>query len=370
MVLMKRKAGPIAIDFGTCTLRAMQLAGSGDQHEVIAAAQHTYPARGLTTEREQREVIEALQAVLREKRFVGRQTVSALGGRELLIKNIRLPEMPETELASAVRFEAQERIGDLDQDAEVRFIPAGRVSGDADPQQEVIVMAAPASAVRRHLELLSEAGLVSVGIDAAPCAIFRPFDRYLRRSEDQEQVNVFVDVGWAGTRLVIAKGSEIVFMWSIDVGGVLFDRLVASNLSLDLTQARELRRRIASVRSDNRERDPEIGSSTIDRVDTAVHPAWEKLGKEIGLCLRYYGVTFRGARPDTVTCVGGESLHAPYLQHLSEVTGLRCRVGSPLRNVKCAPALPVHETRGPMADWTTAVGLSMKPPASTIENVG
>ena len=78
-------------------------------------------------------------------------------------------------------------------------------------------------------------------------------------------------------------------------------------------------------------------------------------------------MTFRGARPDTITCLGGESLDGHNLEHLSEVTGLRCCVGLPLRDLTVTSALPDEENQGPMAEWTTAAGLSMKPVATRVE---
>ena len=369
MPLMRHKAGPIAIDFGSHALRVMQLARRGDSFEVIGAACHVYPTRALGVAPQQDEVIEALRAVLREGKFIGRQTVSAIGEHELLTKNIRLPEMPEVELASAVRFEAIERITGLDDDAEIRFIPAGSVAGGDEQQQEIIVLAAPAAVVHQHLELLSAAKLESEGMDAAPCAMFRPFERYLRRSEDQDHVNVFVDVGWSGARIGITRGDRIVFIRSFEVGGASFDRLVAGRLVVDSVKAGEIRRQVAAMRSDGEDSEELVDPSTVDSVDAAVRPAWEKLGREIGLCLRYHAVTFRGARPDTVTCVGGESLNTHHLGHLSEVTGLRCCVGSPLRGMTFAGALPLHRDRGPMAEWTTVAGLSMKPVRRAVEKV-
>ncbi len=365
----RRKVRPIGIDFGSCALRVMQLADSGDQVEVIAAASHPYPPRDRRGPREPGEVVEALRAIFREHRFIGKQACSTLGEPDLLVKNIRLPEMPEVELASAVRFEACDRIAELGDDAEIRFIVVGPAAGGDERQQEVIVLAAPACAIRRQLDMLSEAGLDSVSIDPAPCATFRPFERYLRRTEDQEQANMFVDVGWSGTRTVITKGDQIVFTRSLRLGGATFDQVVSGSLSLDLPKVRELRRRIAAARSNGEAHDTGIDQATIDAVDAAVLPVWEKLGKELGLYLRYYAVTFRGARPDVVTCVGGESVDTRYLEHLSEVVGLRCRVGRPLRGLTFADARPLHEDGGAMADWTTALGVSMKPIPRAVESV-
>lgn len=384
MSLMRQKAGPIAIDFGSYALRAIQLAGREQRTRVLAAACHVYAPREGGRAPSRGEVVEALKTVLREQKFVGRDAVSALSPRELKVRNIRLPEMPPSELASAVRYEATERIAGLNEDAEIRFIPAGSVPGDTDAQQEVILLAAPASVVSEHLAMLSEVGLNSVGIDAPPCALFRPFERYLRQSEDQDQVNAFVDVGWSGMRIAITRGNRIVFTKSYDIGGEAFNRFVARSLSVDLADADEIRRQVAASRvgmdpvlrcapderSGGGERGAPLTPTTVEAVDAAVRAGWEKLGKEIGLCLRYYAVTFRGARLDSITCVGGESLDPHHLEYLSEVTGVSCRPGFPLRNLTFADALPVTEGRGAMVEWTTVVGLSMKSAEHVVEKAG
>ncbi len=370
MPLLRHKARPIAIDFGSHALRVMQLAGRDDRIEVVAAAHHVYPCRAQGTPRPEGEVVEALRGILKRQRFIGRESVTALDERQLSVKNIRLPEMPDSEMASAVRFEAGERIAGLGDDAEIRFLPAGPVAGAAERQQEVIVLATPASPIRERLELLSEVGLESAGIDASLCATFRPFERFLRRTEDQDQANVFLDMGWSGTRIVITRGNQIAFTRSFDVGGSTFDELVAGRLSVDFVKAGELRRRVGEDRTDRRERHTDIDRATADSVDEAVRPAWEKLGKEIGLCLRYYAVTYRGVRPDAVTCVGGESLNARHLEFLSEATRLHCHVGFPLRNATHACPSPIFEDHGPTAEWTTAVGLAMKPASCAVEMVG
>ena len=357
---MRNRAGPIAIDFGSYALRAMQLAGREGRTRVLAAACRVYPSAAHGEAPGRGAVVEALRDALAERKFVGKHVVTALTERELSVKNIRMPEMPEGELVSAVRFEAIERIPGLDEEAEIRFLPAGPVPASGESQQEILVLAAPAPAVHRHLELLSELGLVSAGIDAAPSAVFRPFEQYLRRADDREQVNVFVDIGWSGTRITITRGSRIAFTKSFEVGGSRFDRLVAEDRSVNLAKASELRRQVAAGHSEHSESSCPVDLAAIEAVDAAVRAGIEQLGKEIGLCLRYYAVTFRGRRPDTITCVGGEALDTHLLAELSDVTGLPCRPGFPLRGLNCGGAFREEENHGPMADWTTVAGLSMK----------
>jgi type IV pilus assembly protein PilM len=342
----------------------MQLGGREDQKRILAAACHLHARRPRGQPPEQGEILDALRRLLREKRFAGKQVVSALNERELLVKNIRLPEMPEAELASAVRYEAIERVAGLDEEAEIQFLPAGSVAAGAGSQQEVIVLAAAAPVVRRHLELLAEAGLESVGIDASPCAVFRPFERYLRRTDDQEQVNVFADIGWSGTRIIVSRGDRIAFTKYFEEGGAKFDQRVSETLSVDPGEAAELRWQVATGQPGDDGAGSGPGAKAaglVDSVRAAMRPALEQLGKEIGLCLRYYAVTFRGRRPDTITCVGGESLDPYALEYLSEVTGLPCRVGFPLRSMSDIETVAGDDPDQPLADWATVAGLALKP---------
>lgn len=369
MALRTKKTGPIAIDFGSYALRVLQLTSRGNQRSVLNYAHHVYSSHTPGDGIDRSEVIEALRGILQTKRFVGKQVVSALGRSDLISKSIRLPEIPESELAPAVEFEASERLKGLDEEAEIRFISSGMLLGDSERQQEVLVLAVKASVVRHHLDLLSELGLESAGIDAVPCAVFRPFERYLRRDTDQDQVNAFVDIGQSSSWIVISRGDRIVLARAVDVGGSAFDRLVGAKLSVDPREASKLRRRVAIGCSKNGESSTSIDPEIIETVGAAESPAWEKLGREIGLCIRYFAVTFRGARPNGITCVGGESLNDGGLQHLSEVTGIQCRVGFPLRNMRFTHSAQGDENDSSLAEWATCAGLSMKPVTDAVEKV-
>lgn len=369
MRLLRNSSGPIAIDCGSYALRVLQLGGRDDHPELVGTSCHVFSSDAAGAEDRRTETLDALHAIAKCKDFRGKQTISALGEKDLQIRNIRLPELPAEEQAPAVRFAALDRIAGLDEDAEIRSLSAGTVVSEEESQQEIIVLAAKASVVRDHLDLLSKVGFESAGIDAAPLAMFRPFERYLRRAEDREQVNVFVDVGWSGTRIVISRGDRVVFARTLGVGGAAFNRLVAGRLSLGLDEAAEVRGRIDAMHASSEQPASALDQSTMESVDAAVQPAWQKLGKEIGLCLRYYAVTFRGARAEGITVVGGESMNERRLDVLSEVTGLNCRVGFPLRNVANTDMLPGSPEGRPLAEWATVAGLSMSRFAGTAKEM-
>jgi len=198
-----------------------------------------------------------------------------------------------------------------------------------------------------------------VSLDAEPCAVFRGFERFLRRREDEGVVSVLVDIG-AQTTVVIARGRDIVFVKMIPIGGVVFNRAVAECLELAVTEAVALRRRIG--RPPRRAGAPpdEDRQRVCRAVADAIRPHLEDLANEIALCLRYYSVTFRGSRPESVTFTGGETHNVDIPVSLGERLGVEVRPAEIFQSVKTDHLGQALDRRGTLAEWTTAFGLSLK----------
>jgi type IV pilus assembly protein PilM len=380
----RRNVNAIGIDFGSYAIRMMQVGGGNRGAAVSASAEYVYPASSGDAEASAAERRRAAVAAVRQmlssrhagdSRFVGRRVVTALSDRDLQVRNLRLPPMPEEELAAAVRYEAAERFGFEVSQTECRYFNVGTVRSGDQVQREIALLVVPGDAVRRHLELVSELGLTAEAVDIAPCAAFRPFERFLRREADADEVNAFVDLGYSGTRITVVRGREIVFLKTFDIGAARFDGLVSEHLSIDPQEARDLRRRLAAAEQELAEpQDEPVPTATRKEAWQAIRPAADQLGKELALCLRYCAVTFRGPRCQSVTCVGGGALGAGLLEQLGEAMGVPARKGHPLRNVACDGVFSMADQCTGQPEWATAFGLALKPrdanyPASTSAGV-
>ena len=161
--------------------------------------------------------VAAVREMLREGGFRGRRVISALSCEQLAIKSVRLPQLPEEELADAIQWEAKERFGFEVEPGQLSYIRAGLVRQGTETREEIILLAAPPGTVDAHLELLGEMGLTAEHIEAQPVALFRVLERFLRRGADSEAVSVILDLGRAAVRVVVARGRRIVFIKSIDI---------------------------------------------------------------------------------------------------------------------------------------------------------
>ena len=361
--------GPIGIDFGTRFVRMLQLARHRGQLTITAYAQREMPPAIASSGEGERLRVQAVKTMLAEGHFTGRDVVTALGWDDVQIRNLRVPCMPENEVAEALRFEAADRFGLDPADAEIRFIVAGDVRQGTETKQEAIVLGAPRATVQAQISMLTRMGLNPVAIDVGPGAIFRSFERFLRRDEDHQQVNAFVDLGYSASRVIMSRGPELTFVKSVPIGGRRFDELVSEHLDLSLEEAAQIRIRLyrqhvaamAGHQGAIDEEDKPVGETSARAVIDALRPALDQLSKEIGLCLRYCSVTFRGPRADAITVVGGEACNADILQVLSDQVNLPFHPGRVTRNIAFEERLDGNERRAGQPEWATVLGLALKP---------
>lgn len=355
---------PIALDFGDDGVKLLQMRQVGGTLAVTACGRWRAPQSLAPDPKGRREsMVAAVRDMLRRGGFRGRRAVSALPCSQMGIKNVRLPQMPEHELRQAVAWEASERLGFRQGVDQLSYIKAGQVRTAAENRDEIIILTAGEQIVRDRLELLDEMGLRAEHVEAEPVALFRGFERFLRRCADEQVVSVVIDVGVTSTRVVVARGRQIVFIKSIDIGGRNFNEVVAGHLNLSYAEAAELRTQKLREHSGalpgeepRREDDSDVNWTLYDAVRGEV----ERLTREISLCLRYCAVTFRGLHPAGVIVTGGEAYDPVLMELLGEQLGIECQAGRPMSGFDLSAVDFGGNRRGSLAEWALCVGLAVR----------
>lgn len=349
----KTSDGPIGVDVGDHTIRMIQFTREADKPIALAAAsrplgQGVGPQSG---EAYHQAVSDAIRDMLSCDRFHGHRVVSCLPAASLIYKNIRLPKMPHDELAGAVEWEASERLKFSGDAMNVQFFDAGEVQQGQDKRQEVILLAASKRFIDEHIQSLRSCDLELCAIDAVPSALARCIEHAYPADEQDAPVRVVIDVGFNGTKVLIVRASRICFFKHIEIGGRHMDESLATSLELPTSAASEARRDWMSGNAQ---------SQNNAQIAAAMGPVVEELSREVGLCMRYYSVTFRGRRPDEAWVVGGEAGSAWLWARLCEDVGLKPSQNDPLASLDLTPVRT--EIGGPdqWAGWGVAVGLALR----------
>ncbi|MCA9252681.1 MAG: pilus assembly protein PilM [Phycisphaerae bacterium] len=341
--------GPIGLDIGARAIRAVQLKRTRTGFDLLA---HAHIDVSPTDVEDENRVFEHVKSILGVRGFVGRNVAICIPDRALEIKNMRMPQMPESELTEAALFEARERFVNLRNGYMIRALPAGIVGADSNAQQELIVLAAPEQTIETRLKSMMNLGVQVTSIEPTATAFFRPYEQSLRRSSDANVPNAFVDFGEWNTRVLISCGDEIAFLKVCPIGGSHLDAVISKDLVMPTPDATKARLRLQTS-SEAQESDGVIAATR-----GAIKPVIEQLAKEVALCLRYYSVTFRAERPEHVT-IAGESANPVVADLISESLQVPVHVGKAFSAGSCVGAIESSELDAGLPQWTTALGLAM-----------
>jgi type IV pilus assembly protein PilM len=367
---------PIGLDIGHNSIKMIQLMINEEQISVIAADETRIEA-GINSDEQSRRsfIISAIKRMLSNGGFLGRNVVSCLPSDKLRITSIRLAEAESFDIEQALRKEVAQRFGlDPDKDS-MDYMVAGSVRQGDEVKNELILFATDNETIKEHIDTLEQADLRPVAIDTIPCALFRSFERSLRRQEDRDRTAVFVDVGSRFTTVVFGRGGEISFIKQIQIGGQKFSREIAAKLGITVAEAEMLQETLwvdsghFSTASDTSEQTTvgnlnNIDMSTRQAMVDAVSAVSEDLVREISLCLRYYTVTFRGKRVERAVFAGGGAYEDILLNVLKRRLAIEIELAQPLRGLDLSSGkIKVNfdsERRGLFCDWAVAVGLGLK----------
>ncbi len=373
--LKSRGLLPIGLDIGHNSIKMIQLMVNGEQLSVIAARKARVDHSISDEQEKSRFIVSAIKRMLTEGHFHGNNVISSLPNDGLEITSLRLAEAQSDGIEQALRKEVVQRFG-LDPDEDVmQYVIAGNVHQGDEIKNELILFAAANETIKSHIELLEQAGLEPVSIDTIPCALFRSFERSLRRQEDRERTVVFVDVGNQFTTVVFGRGGEISFVKQIPVGGKKFNEEIALKLGVKIGEAEMLREALQMEKSfsapmpDLLEQPAAVGeqkleASTRQAIVDAVSSVAEELTKEISLCLRYYTVTFRGKRVEQAFFTGGGAYEYILLDVLKRQLAVEIEVAQQLKGFDMSRKRENlkfdSDRRGLLCEWAVAVGLSLK----------
>ena len=327
---------------------------------VIAAAKHPIPdeARKNPTRRVELTA-KVIRQLLAQQPFVGRNVVATLPRELVHVKNLRLPPIPADELEAAVQFEARSVFGfDVD-DARIEFLPAGEVRQGNEARQEVIVLGVKNEDIQHYLQQLDQCGVVVQALDSEITGLFRSFERFIRRREDEAEVQMLIDIGARRSQVIIGKGRDISFYKPVEIGGLHLLDAISRKLAITVEEARALRHRLLDVEEGAESTQAVRKDPVRQAVFDATRSVAEELAQELAMCLRYFTVTFRGHRPTRARLLGGEATD-PQLQAIIQSSlNIPVEMGRPLFSVDTAGMRSV-DRRGPMSQWALAMGLSLR----------
>ena len=317
----------VGLDLGSYGVRAVELSVGGGQATLERFAQVTLPP-GAVRDGEVTDPAAVASSVRRlwtEGGFKGKRVVVGVANQRVIVRLAELPAMSESDLQSALRYEAQELIPIPVDDAVLDFqILDDTVDAEGEARMRVLLAAAQRDMVQSHLAAVESAGLRASVVDVVPFALVRALGRDANPFDFDARAEAIVCIGGGVTNVVVHEQGVPRFVRVLLVGGDDITDAIVRELNVQIDEAEALKRQ-ADISSP----DPAVA-----RAGQVVRDRLAPLVEEIRGSLDYYMAQSQSAPVDRVLVTGGGSRMAGLMERLQSQLSAAVEPARPLSGLK------------------------------------
>jgi type IV pilus assembly protein PilM len=179
----------------------------------------------------------AVKQLLTESKIRDKRVVVAVSESKVFSRILTMPFMSEAELASAIKWEAEQFVPIPVSEVELDFsILQNNIPGE-DKKMLVYLVAAPKKYLQSMVDFLTGVGLEPIAIESEMVAVSRALTFGTNPS-----TTLILHVGAMSSVLAIVDSNALTFSYVIESGGVAITRALSQSLALPLPQAEEYKR--------------------------------------------------------------------------------------------------------------------------------
>jgi len=234
----------VGVDIGTSAVRAAEVDIGGSTPALVRFGQVGLPpgvvADGEVVDRA--AVAEALQRLWKSAELGSTTIVLGVAGLRAITREIELPWVPDGEVDSAVRFQAEEIVPFPAEKTVLSAKVIGEAKGeDGGRLRRVLVAACHRDLVDGVVAPAEEAGLQVSGVDLVSSALLRAL---VDPRQDPGRPEALVSVGAGLTLVVVHEAGVPQFVRTVPLGGNQATAAIASALDLPMADAEAIKRRL------------------------------------------------------------------------------------------------------------------------------
>ena len=229
----------LGLDLGTTSFKLVELEKSRTGFLVthIGIAPNPLGVVHVDSRDQRLRLAETIKKLVAQSKTKQNRVRINLAENQAFTRIISLPAMSDSELTSAMNWEAEEHIPVSLADVQIDWSVISRSpKGGGGAKMTVLLIAAKKQAVSQLIGLIAETGLELVGIEttlsAAVRALVKPAD----------PATLLIHAGASSTDFAVSQAGDIRLVHSTAVAGTTLTRAVAADLGLAVPQAESYKR--------------------------------------------------------------------------------------------------------------------------------
>ena len=319
----------VGLDIGTSGVRAAELTPGKGSATLERFGQVALPPGAVRDGEvvDTAAVAAALRQLWAQAKFSTKKVVLGVANQKVIVRQVDLPWMPDSELRKALPFQVQDYVPMPVDQAILDFHPLEEYTNDNGGRMlRVLLVAAARDMVESALEAVKQAGLQATMVDLDSFAVLRSLasggDGALRASGAE----ALVDVGANVTNIVIHQDGVPRFVRILLMGGSDITDAVAERLGVPAEQAEAIKQESGMA--------SQPGQAEASPAGRAIESTANSFVEEVRGSLDYYMAQPGATRIERVVLSGGGSRLVGLVDRLAAATRLPVQAARPLSTLK------------------------------------
>ena len=334
----------VGIDIGSKTIKAVELVKEGDKWRLKASGIISYKGTAPEHATEDKELVvlaDAIRKLVKEAKISSRDVNFTIPETQVFTRIVKFPLLTDQEIASAVKWEAEQYIPFPINDAIIQHQIIERKETVSPPQAVVLLIAVPKLLVERYVKLVEMSGLNPAVVETDLLAMTRAL-------APADQTVVLMDFGARSTNIAIAKKSQLSISRSVPTAGEAFTRAIAKGLGVEAQQAEEYKKTYG------------LSHTQLEgRISGVIDPVFRMVADEVKKAIHFYISEEGGDQPKSVILSGGSAGMPEVVGALTRLLGMEVVIANPFaRMIVDAEAAKVLSNYAPL--YSIAVGAAMR----------
>ncbi|MCS7092486.1 MAG: type IV pilus assembly protein PilM [Patescibacteria group bacterium] len=333
----------VGIDMGSKTVKIVDLVPEGNSWRLKSSGILGYTGNMPEEAKDDKELVplaDAIRKLHKEAKVSSKEVCIAIPEVHVYCRTVKFPLLTDSEITSAVRWEAEQYIPIPVKEAVIQHKIVERREDVVPGRVSVLLIAASKALIQKYVKVIEMAGLAVKSVETQSLALVRSLS-------PENMTAMITDLGARSTNIAISKQGELIFSRSISVGGEAFTRAISQFFGIEAMQAEEYKRTYGMS-----------ASKLQGRVKQALEPVFVSVADEIKKAIHYYQSEEDGEAPKSIILSGGTSALPEASLALTKFLGMEVIIGNPFSKVVLDPSV-VKSVSGFAPFYSIAVGLAM-----------
>lgn len=344
MALLKGGGDFFALDIGTNAVRVVQLSQSGGgwslQHFGYAPVDEKTTA-GSSPEN-LRKLGEVIMTAVGQSGIRTKNVVIGLPSSKTFTTVIEVPTMPEAELKSTIKYQADQYIPMAAADAKVDWVSLGQSLHD--PKQLEVLLASTANAyAEERLEFIESLGLNVIGAEPDPLAMVRSL-----LPSGTTDARLIIDMGEQSTDLAITFNDAPRLVRTIPTGVKSLVKAAVQNLNVQEDQARQfiLKFGLAPDRLEG-------------QVYRAIESTLDNFASELTKSIKFFQTRYPNTPVGGIMLSGYAAVVPQFGEYIASKVSIPATLANPWQSVH-VPQADQQQLMPIASEFATAIGLAQR----------